>query len=618
MDLEQLLRASLVAPDPGAVFTARVMARVGRGRGRRRTGIILIGTVLAVSAAAAALVWRMTAVAPHSIDSVAVPAVPEPGPVAPVPLVQPAPEVKEPVAAAPKAVTPEDNAPRYAVLVMPLRQEDQDLGKRRPVEALYAAMLDELRKVPGLTLQVPGESVPGAGGRADYVLTLTSLATTVSPAGGVMVVATDGTSRCARNGSSGMPCGSNSPQEPSLPIGGMSNTSYSYSANGSVVINTFTGAGSAGRDEVVWVELKVESPGPSTARFTWPVASAGRSEQRLCIGANSTPSECPSPAKMAAQYIQTLRLQVFPPDSAFQQRVLQQLGNPGQDPTGGMRFGEVMTGLARGDGSRLDAGTIRALVKYLATQPADTRASAWNTLGHVANPALVGPLVDSLRHDPDKVVRLAALASLLANYSADPEVRRAFEEIDREDADPMLRATVRRALYGPAQWRDDLIAALNNAELSYEDRLSPLIVNISSGTVQQDFEMSRVRQTVLREPQVLGPLIALVQEHLHEAGFGRTTNMALNRLAEVDDPAVYDLFLQLAQDQSLPPLVAMGVQSWARNHQNDPRVREILPQMEPMVPSGLLERMREVGGKPGEGAATFGSGAISTVVPAAQ
>ena len=60
MDLEQRLRESLVAPDPGAVFTARVMARVGRGRGRRRTGVILIGTVLAVGAAAATLVWRMS------------------------------------------------------------------------------------------------------------------------------------------------------------------------------------------------------------------------------------------------------------------------------------------------------------------------------------------------------------------------------------------------------------------------------------------------------------------------------------------------------------------------------------------------------------------------------
>jgi hypothetical protein len=66
---------------------------------------------------------------------------------------------------------------------------------RGAVEALHAALLDEPRKVPGLTLQVPGESAPEEG-PADHVLTLSSLATTPAPAGGTMAIATDGTSRC--------------------------------------------------------------------------------------------------------------------------------------------------------------------------------------------------------------------------------------------------------------------------------------------------------------------------------------------------------------------------------------------------------------------------------------
>jgi hypothetical protein len=72
MDFEQRLRASLVAPNPGAVFTARVMARVGRGSVLRRKGFIVIGTVLAVGAAAAMLTWRMPAEQPPRIEATAV------------------------------------------------------------------------------------------------------------------------------------------------------------------------------------------------------------------------------------------------------------------------------------------------------------------------------------------------------------------------------------------------------------------------------------------------------------------------------------------------------------------------------------------------------------------
>ena len=116
-------------------------------------------------------------------------------------------EVKKPVAmVAPEAAPPQDISPRYSVLVMPLRQQAQNVARRGAVEALYAAMLDELRKVPGLRLQVLGNPQPG-GGQADYVLTITSLATAVSQSGGVVMRATDGSARCTENGGPEMFCG---------------------------------------------------------------------------------------------------------------------------------------------------------------------------------------------------------------------------------------------------------------------------------------------------------------------------------------------------------------------------------------------------------------------------
>lgn len=93
MDLEQRLRASLVAPNPGAVFTARVMGRIGRGAAHRRGAFILISALLTLGAAAAILVWRMPTVQPEQVASAAV-SVPEsksvfePDPVVEAPVTQ--------------------------------------------------------------------------------------------------------------------------------------------------------------------------------------------------------------------------------------------------------------------------------------------------------------------------------------------------------------------------------------------------------------------------------------------------------------------------------------------------------------------------------------------------
>jgi hypothetical protein len=630
MDLEQRLRASLVAPDPGAVFTARVMARVGRGRGQGRTGTILIGTVLAVGAAAAILVWRMTAVEATPAQGVAAQVV-DPEPAIAEPIVVAAVEVKQPEATlapkpAPSKPAPtQDVSPKYSVLVLPLRQQAQNVAGRSEVEALYAAMLDELRKVPGLRLQEQGDSYPGDG-QADYVLTITSLATAVSQSGGVVMRATDGSTRCAENGGPEMFCGNGGASI----TGGLQLTRIPGAQldidHGSNGISRFTIAGPSDPASVVWVEMKVESTRSAAALYTLPMRAEGAPEQQRCKNAVGLQSpDCMSPTQLAARQVETWRLQVFPPDPAFQQRVLARLARTSQELAGGVEFHDLLQGLVRGDGSRLDAGTLSALVNFLAGQPASTRVSAWSMLRQVSHPALVAPLVDSLRHDPDRQVRLSALAGLAANYSADPEVRRVFEEIDREDPDPMVRATVRRALYGPAQWHDDVLAALNDAELPYEARLAPLIANVAAGSPQQEFEYSRARQAVLQEPPVLGSLMTLIQEHVRDVDHAQSTASGLSLLGGVEDPAVFDLFLKLAREGSLPIPVTGPVGTWVLNHQNDPRVREIQPSIQPLVPSQLLERMKQVTGPAGDAASGgespvygTGSGAIVIQTPLGQ
>lgn len=451
-------------PREVAMQCAALAVIEGRAAGRRlAAGRVVVISAIATLAAAATLVWRMSDETSPEIAA-------EPGPVAAEPVV----EVEADV---PTAVTPEpepsppaapaDASPRFTVLVMQPRHEAPDVRKRGAVEALHASMLDELRKVPGLTLQVLGESAPEVGPSV-HVLTLSSLATTLSQAGGTMVLRADGTSRCVGDGNFGMSCNpENPPQDLALALSGIS-TSGMYSVDGTVDEFVSFGGHSLISDEIVWIELKVEpgsptgtptpagSPGwpaslPSgTARFTFPARAEGAPDPQRCPIIDGKNPYCMTPANLAAQYVNTLRLLVFPPDAAYQQRVLAQLSE-GKAPEGGVTFDQLLTGLVQRNGSRLDAGTIRALVKYLASKRARTRANAWSTLRQVSHPGLIAPLLDSLRHDPDQEVRLSAMASLLQHHSTDPEVRRALEEIDGEDPDPVVRAAVRRALYGAEQ-----------------------------------------------------------------------------------------------------------------------------------------------------------------------
>src|SRR5690606_10837148 len=127
-------------------------------------------------------------------------------------------------------------------------------------------------------------------------------------------------------------------------------------------------------------------------------------------------------------------------------------------------------------------------------------------------------------------------------------------------------------------------------------RLAPLNSRTAAdASPRQSFQMSRLRQTVLQEQQILQPLIVLIRAHLRDPGHAQATSDVLRMLGNVDDPAVFDLFLQLMREPSLPIQITGVVGNWAANHRNDPRVGASLPLVEPSVPSGLLERMRQIG-----------------------
>jgi hypothetical protein len=494
---------------------------------------------------------------------------------------------------------------------------------------------------------VPGESEPGADDQADYVLTISSLATAHRSDGGVTFRATDGGNTYTVNsgsldvdygipqardgGVAGATYGSGAaiglvdlvlnssgaatgvvdlalnmasvnidldPDE--ARDGGVANffsaggrgSLSSVSADGRII--SFNPGGLANPESLLWVEMRVKPRQSAASRYTFPVGADLATKPLHCSSPNGARlPECVTPAQLAATQVEMLRLQVFPPDAAYQQRVMARLSDISLDGTKVLL--DLLPLLTGDGGSRLDTGTIHALFRYAAGQPEKTRAEVWRMLRQVSHPALVAPLVESLRHDPDQQVRLAALVNLEANHATDPVVRNAFEGIDQGDPDAMVRAAVRWTLYGQTQWRNDVLAALQDTNLPYGARLAPLIVRTAADfSPQQSGQMSLVRRAVLQEQQVLQPLMALIRGHLRDSGHAQATGDVLRMLANVDDPAVFELFMQLMQETSLPIQVSSAVANWAINRRNDPRVRESLPLVTPMIPSNLLKRMSEV------------------------
>lgn len=604
MDLEQRLRASLVAPDPGAAFTARVMARVARAPARRRTGLLLLGSVMAVAAAAAAvLTWRMSDPAPSMPVAAEQPDVPAP---APAPARSPAPAAEDvsvvvtqdrwpqtaseaqvfPVA--PAHAAPTATPDRRSVRILPLQPAMRDLAEQAPIRALHAALIEELRKIPDLEVQVERED-PQQGGDsdADYVVRLASAAD--APSGVVTVI---GGSQGRAIAAAGVP----------RPL----------------------------RTEVI------VQPRVSAAQHFPLVVSAAGAMPAHCSGPEGILlAECRTPAELAEDLVMTLRLQMFPPDADFFQRVVEQLHGISLGEcnactafsAGEQKVLQTLQQLASGGGSRLDADTVHAIARYAASQSPRMRANVWSTLrwARVSHPALVKPLTETLDQDADQQVRLIVLAHLEADYSADPAVRRALDATSRDDPDGSVRAAAQRALHGQTQWRQEIMSALPDTSLSYEARLAPLIASgLAVSPAQQE-----QRRLALREPQILLLLTDLIREHQKQSAHEQVTRSVLEQLVNVDDPAVFDLFTDLIRSGRLAGEITVHpnhnqidmsgpVSAWTFRHSGDPRVLQLLSEVDPGlhrlvegrgaptdlgstpsveaagIPSGLIERMRQV------------------------
>jgi hypothetical protein len=473
MDLEQRLRASLVAPDPGAGFTAAVMAQVARGRWYQRNRVVLMSAVVAMGIAAAMLAWRLSdesqppVVGEESVSQslpVATTAAPVQQQATETPLLPPRtaeakPQVELP-ATLPAAAAEQQASPRYTVVAL-LRHEAEEPEARAVAQAFFDLLMDELRKVPGLTLRVwegeppppvpIGESgemftrTPAPLGEGEYGLTLVSLAAgPIRPGQGAPDPATNGRP---------------------------------------------------------WpMELRTGRPPPQQP------AGAPRAAGEATVMASLIMTSNQDVAQQVRKSGEYLRTQVFPLDSAMRGQLIARMGDSGvREVERAAALRTLLSAASRtAPGSPMDPTTLAATAKLLADQPAARGMVASALRGH-PHPALVTPLLESLDSRADETTRQITLVTLIADYSGDPEVRIALQAVADNDPSELLRALATYPVSGVDAWRSYVRKTLREGATP-ADKVKPLIfaANQTSGA----FKMAAM-EAMANDARIVEAVLAL-------------------------------------------------------------------------------------------------------------
>jgi hypothetical protein len=396
---------------------AAVATTSGRGGNKGKINrYILFGTVLAVAAAAAMLAVHLANLDRHPSEPA--------DPVITVPQsVDPGSEVSSPDTgdAAVEEEGGQENAneaqvsQRFSAMVMPLDLDSMHPAVRDGTENYHAALIDQLRAVPGLTF-IEAEPVENAAGaKPDFRITVTS--------------------------------------EDLTPEG-----STSSSRNWLVGLKASRWRERAGIESTTFSTEMIRPCAPDV-----PTAVCAASVRN-------------NAARLASSGIEFLRLSVFPPDPLLTRKLQAQLGN--QKLPFSARI-EALGKLIQRPRTvpELDATDIRNAVDLFAIAP-DSRARAqlWRTLSGARHPDLMQPLFNVLGKEADEGVSLEAMMTLVANYGDNTAAITGFEVLARSDRQPLVGQLAQRTLYGEAGWRRYVLDTLQDQRLSASERIKPLLL----------------------------------------------------------------------------------------------------------------------------------------------
>jgi hypothetical protein len=392
-----------------------------------------------------------------------------------------------------------------------------DPASRRSLEAFHAALLDELRTVPGLTLLGRDTEVSKDPAAKNYQLKI----------GLLFMAEPDGTV--------------NAPDGRNL--------------------------------DIMWIASQRLPDGSLALRMQ---EGARIVHQPTCTGGG----RCGDAAGIAADLVRTLREKVFPRDPSVPRMMQARLQDASLLPDERFQALLDLFKLQAqsSDNSLLrDPAALRAALDLAAIADPPLRARIWVALRGVAHPDLLQPLLNSALQDADNV-RLEA-AVTLADFSDDPRGRAALEMVARDDPWPLVRAVAARGLSGEEGWHRYVAASLQDTSRTPRERIEALSYHVYPPDLAPGVVASKQGslQVVLDDEAALRALTEVLPAVDMLPGYGGSPGLMISNVGYIYNkhPAVTDMLLHyLERGNSRNRTIAGEV--LARTHGSDARVREAL------------------------------------------
>jgi hypothetical protein len=413
------------------------------------------------------------------------------------------------------------NSALPAALAEQMRAAAAEPSRKQAIDALRDALVEELRKVPGLML-------------------VESDLTAIEPL---------------------------SSRKYQLRVGGISG----FGRDGRPV------QGSSRLVQVMLDAEQIRSDGKNVRRLMYPTEI---DLQAICAGAApSTNNPCKDPQGIAVAMALKLRQEVFPPDPSAIRALQAKLQDASLDMA---QRSKLLFDLLRikdntDDLSLLrNPGVVRAAIDMAVSADTALRARIWRAMRGVGSRDLIQPLVNSLVNDPVEV-RLAALETLV-DFRDDARVRSTLESVALGDSRPLVRAVAERGLSGEGSWRQYVITSLKDSNRSAEERTDALMYYLYPPGAGESAPSHPDYPNIMKELLDDEAVTALAQI-LPNAGSlrGASNNFVGNFAAQNSrNPAVTEMLLTFLESDTRGTMRATAGQALARQRTSEPRVRDAL------------------------------------------